>query len=207
MNAHLLRRRRRDLATGLRPRGSRERGAALVEMAVVLPLLILLVFGMVEFGLLFREKMTVASAATSAARTGATMGNREAADIRILQALEAGLYDQVDASVIISVDIFRAVTATGVKTGDANTYVYDPTTTCIWVPCPDPLDPGYVVPSLWNPVDRDATLDPGGGGLDVLGVEILYFHTAVTGLIPGVERELTERALVRLEPNVFGTAP
>jgi len=49
-------------------------------------------------------------------------------------------------------------------------------------------------------------LDPAGGGLDVLGVEITYHHTAVSGLIPGVDRDLTERALVRLEPSTFGTS-
>jgi hypothetical protein len=40
----------------------------------------------------------------------------------------------------------------------------------------------------------------------VLGVEILYHHTAATNLIPGVDRDLSERALVRLEPDVFGPA-
>jgi Flp pilus assembly protein TadG len=208
MHAHLPRRRRRDPGIRTTLHGSRERGAAIVEMAVVLPLLILLVFGMVEFGLLFREKMTIASATTSAARTGATMGNREEADIRILQALEAGLYGQVDASVIVSVDIFRAVTATGTKTSDVNTYVFSPLVTCRWSPCPDPLDTTYdVLDFTWSPLDRDTTLDPLGGGLDVLGIEILYHHSAATGLIPGVERDLSERTLVRLEPNVFGASP
>jgi Flp pilus assembly protein TadG len=61
-----------------------ERGAALVEMAMVLPLLVLLVFGIVEYGLLFKEKLTIAAAATSSARTGATMGARAEADFAIL---------------------------------------------------------------------------------------------------------------------------
>jgi len=187
-------------------KASNERGAALVEMAVVMPLLILLVFGLVEFGLLFREKMTIASAATSSARTGATMGAREEADIRILQALEAGLYDQVDASVLISAQIFRANEITGAKDlGAVNTYVFTPAVPCKWAPCPDPAVAGYSFGGSWVPTSRDTTLDPGGGGLDVLGVEILYHHTAATNLIPGVDRNLSERALVRLEPDVFGT--
>jgi hypothetical protein len=55
------------------------------------------------------------------------------------------------------------------------------------------------------PANRDTTLDPSGGGLDVLGIEVLYHHSDITGLIPGVDRDLTERALIRLEPDVFGT--
>ena len=76
----------------MRKHKDKERGAALVEMAMVLPLLVLLVFGIVEYGLLFKERLTIASAASSAARTGATMGTRDEADMAILRALEAGLF-------------------------------------------------------------------------------------------------------------------
>lgn len=189
-----------------------ERGAALVEMAFVLPVLILLIFGSLEFGLLFKERLTIASAASSAGRTGATMGTRPEADFRILQALEAGLYDQVDAGVLISVDIFKADEVTGAKTAFVNTYAYDPTDpTCKWNPCPDPANPGfggYGIPSGWgDPSVRDTELDPGGGGLDVLGVEVTYHHTPVTNIVTYLDRDYAERALVRLEPDVFGSTP
>ena len=188
-----------------------ERGAALVEMAIVLPLLVVLVFGIIEYGLLFKEKLTIAAAATSSARTGATMGNRAEADFVILQALEAGLYDQVDASVLISVDIFKAAPSTGAKTTYANTYTFDPSNPgCKWNPCPDPAPgnfEGYGSPGNWPPADRITTLLPSGGGLDVLGIEIIYHHSAVTNMIPGIERNLTELARIRLEPDVFGTGP
>ncbi len=191
--------------------GGDQSGAALVEMAIALPLLILLIFSMVEFGLLFKEKLTIAAAATSAARTGATMGKRPDADFKILQALEAGLYGQVDTSVLISVDIFRAVPETGVKTSNFNSYVFDPSDpSCKWNPCPDPTVgkfEGWGLPSTWPPDDRLVSLLPGGGGLDVLGIEIVYHHTSVTNMIPGIDRDLTEFARVRLEPNVFGTGP
>ncbi|MEZ5176210.1 MAG: TadE/TadG family type IV pilus assembly protein [Acidimicrobiia bacterium] len=189
-----------------RNRGERQRGAALVEMAIILPLLITLVFGIVEYGLLFKEKLTVASSTKSAARTGATMGTRESADIRMLEALEAGLFDQVDASVLISVEIFRADPVTGAKTGDVNHYSFIPSSvTCKWTPCPDPDEPGYAgFPEPWAPALRDTTLEPGGGGVDMLGIEVTYHHTSATDLIPGVDRDLHERALIRLEPDVFG---
>jgi len=194
--------------TWIRRPKKRERGAALVEMAVVLPLLMLLIFGIIEFGLLFRERLTIASAASSSARTGATMGTRPDADLAILQALEAGLYNQADPSVLIRVDIFLANPVTGQKTGSYNRYTYVSTNvSCKWDPCPDPsLGPvTYGTPSLWgDPIVRNVTLDPNGTGLDVLGVEIVYHHSAITNLIPLIERDITERALVRLEPNVFG---
>ena len=44
----------------------RESGAAMVEMAIVLPLLLLLVFGIIEFGRLYNSQVTL----THAAREG-----------------------------------------------------------------------------------------------------------------------------------------
>ncbi len=188
-----------------------ERGAAIVEMAIVAPLLVVLVFGIAEYGLLFREKLTIASAATSAARTGATMGTRAEADLAILRALEAGLYDQVDASVLIRVDIFLADPGTGAKTTYLNRYAYNAVLACKWDPCPDPAlgsPVPYGSPSDWgDPAVRNTTLTPGGGGLDVLGVEIVYRHYSITQLIPGLDRNFSEMARVRLEPDVFGTGP
>lgn len=179
----------------------------MVEMAIILPLLVLLVFGIVEFGLLFSEKLTIASAASSSARTGATMGRDQYADIRILEALEAGLFDQVDTSVLISVQIFRANPVTGSKiVADVNSYSFIGGVSCKWDPCPDPDIPGGpFFGGSWWPKFRNTTLNPGGGGLDVLGIEVEYFHTSVTDLIPGLETNFTERALVRLEPDTFGT--
>ncbi len=185
-----------------------EDGATLVEMAFVLPVLILLIFGSVEFGLAFKERLTIASAASSAGRTGATMGTRAEADIRILEAIEVGLYDQVDVGVIVSVEIFNADPVTGTNVGPSNTYVFDALDpTCKWIPCPDPVHPSFAYGGTWTPDTRDTTLDPGGGGLDVLGVEVIYHHTPVTNILTYLDRDFTERALVRLEPDVFGSGP
>jgi hypothetical protein len=191
---------------GIVRRIKREDGASLVEMAFVLPVLILLIFGSLEFGLAFKERLTISSAANSAGRTGATMGDRAEADIRILEAIEVGLYDQVDPGIIVRVQIFRADTNTGAMTTDVNTYTYDGSDpVCKWIPCPDPDVPGYGYGGSWVPANRDTTLDPGGGGLDVLGVQVTYHHTPVTNILLYLERDYAERALVRLEPAVFGS--
>ena len=49
----------------------RDRGAAVVETAIVAPILLLIIFGIVEFGLLFGTKLDVSQGAREAARLAA----------------------------------------------------------------------------------------------------------------------------------------
>ncbi len=51
-----------------------ERGQALVEMALVLPILIMLIFGIVEFGRILNTYMTVTELSREGARKGAVGG-------------------------------------------------------------------------------------------------------------------------------------
>jgi len=56
----------RTASTIRRRRATGERGAAMVELAIVLPVLLLLVFGIIEFGRLYNAQVTL----THAAREG-----------------------------------------------------------------------------------------------------------------------------------------
>jgi len=63
-----------DLRTRLR-RLRGQRGQALVEMALTLPLLLLVLIGMMEFGLIFNQQLTLTEAAREGARTVALGGS------------------------------------------------------------------------------------------------------------------------------------
>ncbi len=62
------------MTTLLRKLHRREDGAAAVEFALVLPVLVLLVFGIMEFGMTFRDTLTIASATRTGARTASALG-------------------------------------------------------------------------------------------------------------------------------------
>lgn len=47
-----------------------QKGAALVEFAIVLPLLLVLVFGMIEFSIMFYDKAVITNAGREGARAG-----------------------------------------------------------------------------------------------------------------------------------------
>ena len=51
----------------------REDGAATVEFAVVLPLFVMMIFGIVSFGFIFHDKLSLGDGAREAARFGATL--------------------------------------------------------------------------------------------------------------------------------------
>lgn len=183
-----------------------ERGAVLVEMAIVVPIFIVLVFGMLEFGLAFKDKLTMEHAVNQASRRATVMGQDATADLEILNAFTDGLVGAASIDSVVYVDIFR-VNADGSK-GVYDRYVPDTTTEpgCDWNPCPDPVivDPvTYGNPSDYPPCGRDIALEP-GDGVDTIGVEVEYTHSWVTGVLGFSTQIWHETAHARMEPDLFG---
>lgn len=54
----------------MRNRGSHQKGAALVEFALILPLLVMLIFGIIEFSVMLYDKAVITNASREAARAG-----------------------------------------------------------------------------------------------------------------------------------------
>jgi len=195
--------------------GRGERGAAMVEMALVMPILLMLVFGIIEFGLAFQSRLTIGNATQSSARVGSAIGTGERADIEVLSALEQGLFQLPNngKDIIKEVWIYKATAAgepASACPGSAcNVYDYNPLLACNWAPCPDPATPPAIYGGGWDPANRNATV----GTLDVLGVDIYFSHTWIVGsFLPLADVPCTnppngcwsDTALMRLEPQQFG---
>lgn len=177
------------------PSRKKERGAALVEAAFVYPLLFLAIFGVVEFGMAFKDYLSVSHAARDGARAGATYGNAPTADFLILQDVGATL-GTVGLSEGIIVRVFNPISGTGTS------YDYQPGygSGCDWNPCPDPdrgPGPPYVVPT-WNPATRDITAP----FTERIAVEVTYTHVWITGFFFGTT-DLVVEADFQIEPQVF----
>ncbi len=172
-------------------RGSRrryERGAAMVEFAIIVPVLLLLVFGIVEYGLAFKDKLSMDHAVQNGTSIGASLGNDLDVDLHILNSVNEGVSGLPGAGVdlVERVEIFE-VDANGNQIG-GNTNVYyllgnndgPAGPNCDWQPCPDASGGGYSGWS-WSPTDRSVLV----GDLDVIGVRVFYAHPWVTGgLVP-----------------------
>jgi hypothetical protein len=183
-----------------------ERGAAMVEMAIVVPIFILLVFGMLEFGLAFKNKLTMNHAVSAGARRATVLGNDASADIEILTAFEEGLVGATSVDNVQYVDIFL-VNDDGSK-GVYSRYTPDADgNPCDWDPCPDPVivDPVvYGSPDDYPPCSRDVALEA-GDGVDTVGFEVVYTHNWVTGVLGFSDATWHETARSRMEPDLFGS--
>ena len=69
----------------------RERGATLVEAAIITPLFFLLIFGIIEVGGAYKDKLAIGNAVTAGARTGSASADDALADYNILIAVEKAL--------------------------------------------------------------------------------------------------------------------
>jgi Flp pilus assembly protein TadG len=73
-------------ATSRRVQRADDRGAALVEMAIMLPILVLLLFGIFEFGRAYNAKITLTHATREGVRVLSLTGDADAAADRLLAA-------------------------------------------------------------------------------------------------------------------------
>lgn len=158
-----------------------ERGAAMLEFALVASVLFLLIFGVIEGGLLVRASSSVSGAADEAARRGAVAANNSSADLQILQQIAVrGTHKTADIEQII---VYRATSAiegppqtcidNGSTAGLCN--VYDVTHVLA-------TDVSELPGCAWCPTDRRSTIDT----FDYLGVYINGDYNGVLGLFEGV---------------------
>lgn len=193
----------RHLFPARRPR--HERGAALVESALVLPLFCLIIFSTIEFGLAFRSYLTLTNTVREAARFASILGNDPDADFQVVSGIVASFADQHGAT-LQTVSIYKstgpsstsasgglAACRTASVTNTCNTYTGAALTTAAngWA-C------GGTSPDrFWCPTSRKVLLtDPP----DYIGVYIQIRHQGLTGAV-GLTKTLTEDIVMRLEPR------
>lgn len=171
-----------------------------MEFAAVLPLLLALLLGLAEFGIAFRDWITISSASRSGARVGTAAGTQPAADILILQAVEAAMSTGTFS------DVTRVVIYQSDDDGDpvpGQENRYSPAAgACGWAPCPDPDfgPPSYGGP--WVPAVRQVTVAP-GTPLDMMGIRIEFTHDWVTGFLGFGPSDWEDTAVMRMEPQQF----
>lgn len=91
---------RRDGRCSAQPSASRERGAVAVEFALILPLLLLLVFGLIQYGFYFWSMQGGSAAAREAARRAAVGKPATCAEFRAYVKDRIGVTGDLDSAEI-----------------------------------------------------------------------------------------------------------
>jgi Flp pilus assembly protein TadG len=209
--------------TGRRLAG--DEGAVLVEGIMVLPILLALLCGLIDFGVGMRDRQLLQSAGRSAARTAAgasTYSTGRDADRFAMTTLWASLQN-VQNLKIERVAVFRANPAswttwgstpqstlpagctTSPPTGACNVYsetqVRNAATASSWSYADSSCTRGSGIDSYWCPSARKVSLaDNNGFGPDYLGV---YVQTTYTPFTQFFRKSITmeDLTIVRLEPK------
>lgn len=181
----------------------RERGAVLVEAALVTPLLLLLVFGLFEMGMLFRDYLGVTASVKDGARAASIAANDPQADWHILQAVKRTSQAIPDGGVkkIVVFNASLAPNASG------------PSTACL---AGTAHECNVYTPADWDTYDSDkfecdGGVDPNWCGKDrsssfsdpspaLIGVYIEVEHAYITGMF-GDSITLEEIAIFKIEPT------
>lgn len=201
-----------------RARRSRDdRGAALVEAAVITPVFILLITGIFEFGLLFRNSLTTNNAAHQGARAASVSGDSPASDFLILRSIEHGL-QAMDIDNLDFVVVFRAsgpgdAVPSACLTSSQTWSAADPSAPAcnrytaaefaLEIDDSSGNDLGNfrctstAVDRYWCPTDRETSM---ATGVDYIGIHVQTTHHYVTGALAGT-RTLSETRIMRLEPE------
>jgi hypothetical protein len=187
------------LATRRRARG--EDGAVLIEAAFVLPVLVLVVFGIIEFGFAFKDAQTVTSATRTGARVGATLARQASPNdylTAVKAAVQGALKNNIGDSQIQYLTVYKANQTTGqpVSGGgfegcstDCARFTFSGGT---WV-----SDGG----TAWAPTDMKACGSV--GHTDYLGVYVRAKHQNFTPIL-GNSITIKDHTVMRLEPVVVG---
>jgi hypothetical protein len=173
----------------------------MVEAALVTPLLMMLLLGIVEFALLSKDDLTVANGSRAGARVGSAAGVDPLADYQVLQAVAGATGGMASVDQII---VYKATSPsgavpasclTGPVAGVCNVYAAaDLTVTQATF-----TSGGYIKDDYW-PAAARVTSQSAPGGPDYLGVYVKGTHTSLTRLILN-SRSVSDDVIMRLEPT------
>ncbi len=185
----------------------RRGGQALVEFALVIPVFLLIVLGIAEFGFAFAHHITMEYATREGARMGAGLANGSATfhckdvDDQVVAAVQRVLTasgSQLDIDQVGEIRIFKA-DANGQEAGLAN----------IWKPGKGPKVDGVnllfkLSTGNWDACSRS---NAGLGMTDSIGVSLAYDYRYVTplgsltGLVGTPVMSMADKTVMALNPD------
>ena len=189
--------------TRRRPR-SGDRGAILVETALVSLFLVIMLVGVTEYGFAWRQGTVTDKATQAAGRAAGNGADNRFADYEALHALQASMGSARNVTVDRIV-VFKSTSAAGSMDQDCLTASKNDV--CNRYVAGDLSRPagqfgcgGSSPDRFWCPTGRNRDRTPSS---DYVGVHVTATYSGLTGLVPG-GITITRTAIYALEPCAFG---
>jgi hypothetical protein len=170
----------------------------MVEFVLIAPLFLMLLMGMLDYGLVFRDYLTVANTTRTGARVGSAAGTDAAADYQILQAIKSASA-ALPVGTIAGIAVFKSNTTGTIDTTCKTTWKAG---VCNFYTAADmALSQASLLASgksaHWAPATRE---DRQSVGPDQIGVWVKVNHGMVTKMF-GSTKTLTDKTVMRIEPR------
>lgn len=201
-------------------RAAGDRGLAMVEMAIIAPFLAMIMAGIVEYGTLWRDNLTVVSSSRAATRVVSNLGDNHLADYEAVLSLNSGL-SAIDGYELEYVMIYDASAADGQPHGDCfdlsgdpqdsstgKCNVYDATdvATIVGLDCstscsefPEHSCTAGSMTEHYCPMsDRETEQNV---GLSSVGVYVRIKRDYFTGIFPGDGVTIEDTSVMKVEPE------
>lgn len=202
MRLHIAHRRTREAAPSLR-----ERGAAIVELALVATVLLILVFGTLDVGFQWRFSHEAVGASRAGARMGARLGTDPTTDLNVLSTVRTSLESVDMLDELSRVVVYRSTSANG-KPPTSCTREHSPSGACNVYPAAVLATPpveadfdadGCMISGAtyqnWCPSVRDVDQRTA----DYVGVMVVLETESLTGMFSG--RTVERYSVMRMEPT------
>ena len=172
----------------IRRKRSDQQGQGMIEFAMIVPVFLLILLGLLEFGFIFDQQMTLAYGTREGARSGAAFGHGNTTtmpcgdvDKNIIAAVQRvlkGPGSRLTLAPSTRIQLYKATSSGNISGGSVNTWTYTPGAGPTVDGQPLDFSPGA---TNWNACTRktDGTV---ASPPDSIGVGIEYSYTLVTPL-------------------------
>lgn len=194
-----------------RTRQSPDEAAVLVEFAFALPILMLFLLGIFEFGFGWRQKIFVERAAQSGGRTAASTANDRLADFDALRAVDSQLSGagsvELERVVIWKATSFDSEVPPACEGGTSvaglcNVYTAAQVQTAL--PTGFGTSGGTCRGGSWDSAWCPTTRDNTPPGADLVGIAVYAKYSTITNILPVDDLDFFASGVYHLEPPYVG---
>ena len=187
--------------------GRSEKGQAIIEFAMLLPVLVLLLIGLMEFSLVRNSRNTVLFASRDGSMIAAEGGSLDGTDCVVLKRIEDDVVSPATALRLQLVSIYWSDRNGDQIGSNENVYTRGGSLSCSYADGSTITVPYTLTSAGYLESSRCSVLAGCGGGhstVDTFGVRITYQHFWLTSFVrfAGNSITFTEASITRAEPQL-----